>query len=503
MRATLREAVSAAGDRRENQMETFLPDPEKPRLRVAIAGARGFVGRALRKRLAARFDLIGLTRRPPNSEATSTDADGVEWRQCDLFDPESIERAISGADVVVYLVHSMSPQSRLTQARFDDLDLLLADNVRRAMDAAGTRHVVFLGGLGADQDSSILSRHLISRKEVGAVLGAGSARLTELRAGLVIGRGGSSFRMLIRLIRRLPVMVLPRWTSTPTQPVAIDDIERAFEAVLDAPEKWEGEFDLGIEEEMTYGKMIHRAGIALGRAPFTVPVPISSPRVSTLWIMLFSGEPGSLVIPLIASLKTPTIARPNALLEHLGRDSFVGFDESVREAIQAGGATDDPRRVTRRRDRKVIQERSLVRSIQRMSMPKNWTPAGAAREYWEWLGRLCRPLLQVKTDLSDDGVVQHVSVHLLGVLRMLDLARRPEACDDDVEVLGIEGGLLARKDSPPGARLEFRAIREGGMLLTVLQEYAPSLPWPVYLCSQAQIHFIVMLGFRRWLRRKA
>ena len=161
-----------------------LPDSEHPRLRVAIAGASGFVGRALRKKLAARFEVIGLTRRPSSSATTEPDSDGVEWRQCDLFDPESIEKAIAWADVVIYLVHSMSPQSRLTQARFDDLDLLLADNMRRAMDVAGTRHVVFLGGLGADQDPSILSRHLVSRQEVGAVLGGGNARLTELRAGL-------------------------------------------------------------------------------------------------------------------------------------------------------------------------------------------------------------------------------------------------------------------------------------------------------------------------------
>ena len=481
----------------------FLPDPQKPRLRVAIAGASGFVGRALLKKLAARFDLIALTRRPSNSANGELDDDGVEWRRCDLFDPESIAHAIRGTDAVIYLVHSMSPQSRLTQARFDDLDLLLADNMRRAMDTAGTRHVIFLGGLGADQDPSILSRHLVSRQEVGAVLGGGHAQLTELRAGLVIGRGGSSFRMLIRLIRRLPIMVLPRWTSTPTQPVAIEDIERAFEAVLEAPEKWKGEFDLGIAEEMTYGKMIHRAGIAIGRDPFTVPVPISSPRVSTLWIMLFSGEPGSLVIPLIASLKTPTIARPNALLDHLGRDSFVGFDESVRGAIVEGGADEDPRRSTRRRDRKVIQERSLVRSIQRMPLPTNLTPAETAREYWKWLGRVFKPLLRITTDVTEEGVVQRVQVYLLGKLRMLELSRRSDACDDDVEVLQIEGGLLVRKDAAKGGRLEFRAIRERGILLAVLQEYGPSLPWPIYFCSQARLHLIVMLGFRRWLRRKA
>jgi uncharacterized protein YbjT (DUF2867 family) len=479
-----------------------VPEDSTTRTRIAIAGASGFVGRALRRRLADRFDVVALTRRPSSDASIATDGDGVEWRQCDLFDPESIATAIKDVDVVIYLVHSMSPQSRLTQARFDDLDLVLADNMRRAMDAAGTSHIVFLGGLGAHQDESVLSRHLVSRQEVGVVLGSGRATITELRAGLVIGSGGSSFRMLIRLIRRLPVMVLPRWTSTPTQPVAIDDVVRAFEVVLDDRDAWRGEFDLGIEEEMTYGRMIHRAAAALGRNPLTVPVPISSPRISTLWIMLFSGEPASLVVPLIASLKTPTIARDNRLLDHLGRASLAGFDESVKACLAEAGEADDPRRATRTRDRRVIHQRSLVRSIQRMGMPDDLTPQTAMRAYWTWLGKVFRPFLRIRTEVSDAGAANRVTVHLFGLLLMLELNRLPEACDEGIETMHITRGLLVRRASPPGSRLEFRRIEDRGILLTALQDYAPSLPWPIYMCSQAWLHLMVMRGFRRWLRRR-
>ena len=489
----------------QTDQNSETPPTETPRrpMRVAIAGASGFVGLALRQRLAGSFDLVALTRRLSNPSSVTIDADGVEWRQCDLFDPDSIATAIDGVDLVIYLVHSMSPQSRLTQARFDDLDLVLADNMRRAMNRAGTSHIVFLGGLGAHQEPSMLSRHLVSRQEVGVVLGGGDAELTELRAGLVIGHRGSSFRMLIRLIRRLPIMVLPRWTSTPTQPISIDDVVRAFLLVLEDPSAWEGQFDLGIEEEMTYGDMIRRAARGMGRNPITVPVPISSPRVSTLWIMLFSGEPASLVIPLIASLKTPTMARANPLLERMDRSSLVGFDQAVKECLAAEGAEEDPRRATRKRDRKVIHRRSLVRSIQRMPMPDDLTPRMAMRAYWEWLRGVFRPLLRIRTDISpNDGAVDRVMVHLFGLIPMLELHRQPEACDDEIETMKIVGGLLVRKQSPPNSRLEFRAIRKCGVLLTTLQDYAPSLPWPLYLCSQAWLHLMVMKGFRRWLRRR-
>lgn len=473
------------------------------RVRVAIAGASGFVGRALRRELSRDFDVLALTRRPSNSDHPERDSDGVAWLSCDLFDETSVDAAFVGVDVVIYLVHSMSPQSRLTQARFDDLDLVLAQNVRRAADRAGVKRMVFLGGLDADLDDRELSRHLASRREVGEVLRESVANFTELRAGLVIGRGGSSFRMMMRLIRRLPVMVLPKWTSTPTQPVSIDDVRRAVRIVLEDDERWIGTYDLGLQERMTYGSMIHRAAACIGLTRLTIPVPISSPRVSTLWIMLFSGEPKSLVVPLIASLKTPTIAKENPLLERLREDGMVDFDTAIREATSDHGEREDPRAVVRRHDRRVIQRLSLVRSIQRIPGVGDIRPSELSSSYWAWLGRLLPGLLRVRSEREGDGPTTRVEVSLPGGLRLLRLEREAERCDDEIETLTVVDGLLVRRDAPAGGRFEFRAVPCRDAAVTALQDYAPSLPWFVYQWSQAVVHRIVMWMFGRRTRRKA
>ena len=473
------------------------------RIKVAIAGASGFVGRALRRELRDHFDLVALTRRASTPQSNEPDSDGVVWRTCDLFDDQSVTAAFADVDIVIYLVHSMSPQSRLTQGGFTDLDLVLAHNVSRAADRAGVRRIIFLGGLDADLDESRLSPHLASRREVGIVLDSARADFTELRAGLIIGRGGSSFRMMMRLIRRLPVMVLPRWTSTPTQPIAIKDVRRAVGIVLSDEKKWIGGYDLGIPEQLNYGKMIFRAARCIGRKPLAVSVPISSPRVSTLWIMLFSGEPSSLVIPLIASLRTPTVARPNPLLDQLKALGMTGFETAINEALEGHGEREDPRAIVRRRDRRVIHSLSLVRSIQRVSMPSNPPPDQISRSYWTWLGRLAPWILKVKTELDDQGRVEEAQILFLGKLSALALERNPSRCDEEIETMDIVSGLLVRWDSPTNGRFEFRTVRCRGLVVMALQDYAPSLPWFIYQWTQAVFHRVVMSLFSRWLRRKS
>ena len=472
------------------------------KLRVAIAGASGFVGRALRRELCRDFDVLALTRRPSTSDRVDRDSDGVEWFSCDLFDEESVVEAFDGVDVVIYLVHSMSPQSRLTQAKFQDLDLLLAHNVRRAADRAGVDRMIFLGGLDAGLEERKLSKHLASRREVGLVLRDGRSRFTELRAGLVIGRGGSSFRMMMRLIRRLPLMVLPRWTSTPTQPIAIEDIKRAIKIVLDDADRWTGSFDLGIDERMTYGTMIHRAARCVGLRRFSIPVPISSPRVSTLWIMLFSGEPRSLVVPLIASLKTPTVTSDNPLLDRLRESGMIEFDAAIRNAIADDGEREDPRAIVRRRDRRVIQKLSLVRSIQRIRGAGEIDPADLSASYWSWLGRILPGILKVRIESDRSGRTERVDIKFLGLLRLLRLRRDESRCDAEIETMRIIDGLLVRKAGSDRARFEFRRIRCRNVAVTALHDYAPSIPWFIYEWTQAIVHRVVMGLFARRTRRR-
>ena len=478
-----------------------VEDMKSRRPRVAIAGASGFVGQALRDRLKDRCEIIALTRSESSINDRGAGEGDVHWRRCDLFDPDDITRSLEGVDLLIYLVHSMSPQSRLTQARFEDLDLLLADNVRIATERAGVGHIIYLGGLGVHDENIQRSRHLDSRYEVGQVLDDGAASLTEFRAGLVIGAGGSSFRMLIRLIRRLPVMALPRWTKTPTQPISVNDIIRAFETVVDSPGDWVGAYDLGIDEEMDYGQMIHRTASLIPRRIRSIPVPISSPRVSTLWIMLFSGEPYSLVSPLIASLKVPTVASPNRLLDRL-KDGMTDFDSAIRQALQREGSDQDPRRTMSRQDRSVISRRRLVRSVQRMAAPDDWTMSRVCTSYWKWFHGWSWFLFRTCLETTEAGASKTVSIKLFGFLRLLELERDDARCTESSEVMSIVGGLLVRGGDGSKGAFEFRRVARTGSMLTILQNFPPSLPWYVYLASQAPAHKLVMALFRGWLKRK-
>ena len=157
------------------------------RLKVAIAGAGGFVGAALTARLVADgVRVIALGRAAP---APSGPGDAmIERRQADLFSLLQVELALAGADVGVYLVHSMMPAAQLTQGRFDDLDIVLADNFARAARAQGLKRIVYLGGL-IPTSRHDLSRHLESRLEVERVLGSTGIPVTTLRAGLIVGPG--------------------------------------------------------------------------------------------------------------------------------------------------------------------------------------------------------------------------------------------------------------------------------------------------------------------------
>lgn len=154
-----------------------------------------------------------------------------------------MEQALRDVDVAIYLVHSMLPTARLTQSHFADLDLVMADNFARAARRAGVRHLVYLGGLIPQGEA--LSPHLASRLEVERTLASRGTPTTALRAGLIVGPDGSSLSILLNLVGRLPFMILPRWTGSDVQPVALRDVVRAVAHVLEEPGRWVGSFDVG------------------------------------------------------------------------------------------------------------------------------------------------------------------------------------------------------------------------------------------------------------------
>ena len=181
--------------------------------KIAIAGATGFIGRWFIETYKDKYDIIALSRKKVNPSNSD-----VEWRMVDLFSISSSNKALEGVDYALYLVHSMQPSTRLNQSNFEDTDLLLADNFSRAAQNCSLKHIVYVGGI-LPKDNLGISKHLLSRFEVEQVLGSRTTPVTAVRAGIIIGPGGSSFRIVTKLVKNLPIMACPEWTKSKNQPI--------------------------------------------------------------------------------------------------------------------------------------------------------------------------------------------------------------------------------------------------------------------------------------------
>lgn len=274
-------------------------------MRIVVFGATGVVGRAVVPLLEQEHDVVAASR-----------SEGI-----DVTVPSSVDSVLVGADVAYYLVHSLGERG------FEERDRAAAGNVARAAARAGVRQIVYLGGLG-DEGSA----HLRSRAETGLALAAGGVPVTTLRAAVVIGRGSAGFETIVALVDRLPLMIAPRWLSTPTQPIALDDVARYLAGVAGREETFGETYDAGGPEVLTYREMIERTARAKGRDPLILEVPVLSPRLSSWWLHLVTPVRAGVARPLVEGLRTTTVARDDGI-RRLVPIEPTGFDEAVRRAL--------------------------------------------------------------------------------------------------------------------------------------------------------------------------
>ncbi|MEO1482992.1 MAG: NAD-dependent epimerase/dehydratase family protein [Myxococcota bacterium] len=460
---------------------------------VAVAGATGFVGQALREALRGRYRIVGLTRSPVRAKALAEDPD-VEWRYCDLFSLSEVERALEGIDYAFYLVHSMMPSARLVQADFEDLDLILADNFARSAKKNGVRQVLYLGGIIPPKGD--LSRHLRSRLEVEQTLMNNHPAVTALRAGLIVGRGGSSFSMLINLVRRLPVMVLPSWTRSESQPIAVQDVMRACVYCIGNEETFGKHFDIGGPEVMTYRTMLSRTASVLGVKRPMLQTPLVSEEVSKGWVSLITGASMELATPLVESLRHRMVVADNPVQRRI-RDGLVDFESSLRESLEKSGEpAPNPRRALIPKERSVMKRARAVRSVQRLPLPEKRDASWVAREYVRWLPGFVWPFLRCET--SEEGVC---GFYVRGTrFKLLELSLSAERSYKGRDLFYITGGFLLRKGALRG-RFEFREVLNHRYILAAIHDFTPTLPWHIYNLTQAVAHLWVMRGFGKYLGR--
>jgi uncharacterized protein YbjT (DUF2867 family) len=488
-------------------VDTEKQESKSDKKTIAVAGASGFIGSALEPVLEPKYDLLGLSRR-----RKSQSSKGYSWRQCNLFSRSETYKATEGADIGLYLVHSMQPKSSLTQAHFRDLDLLCADNFARAAKRRNFDHVVYVSGIIPETDEP-LSTHLTSRLEVEKTLGAYGTPVTTLRAGLIVGDGGSSTEILVRLVNRLPIMGLPSWTRTKCSPIDIDDMSELIVEVLEKDEFKDDNYDVGGPKNLTYEEMLMITADALDKERLSIPLPFVTPKISTLWVSLFSSYSSRLVRPLVESLRHDMIPKDQRLQKRLGQEP-IPFEESIRKAVRpaesestkqletsAGdrSTSDNADTLTKTTSKEVAinsspdSEAKKVRSVQRLTRPEGRTAQWVAREYANWLPDFMWPVIDVRRDEKDD-----LSFYLNPFpwpLLLLDFDT--EVSNPDRQLFWIRGGVLAKPSE--WGRLEFREVLNGEYVIAAIHDFEPRLPWLIYRFTQALIHLFVMWGFENHL----
>ncbi|HKP89146.1 MAG TPA: NAD(P)H-binding protein [Thermoleophilaceae bacterium] len=294
-------------------------------MNALVTGATGFVGSRLARELLRSGARVRCVVRDRGRAADLAEA-GAELHEGDLLRPETLAGAGRDVDVAYYLVHSMG---RGANGDFEERErtsaLAFADLAR----SEGVDRVVYLGGLGDDPGS----RHLRSRHATARLLREEGPPLTYFRAGMVVGAGSESYRTLRHLVARLPVMVAPAWLSTPTQPIAVDDVVSYLSAAPSVPESRGAEVQIGGPDVLAYAEMLDRMAAALGKRPRPkLRVPFLSPRLSSLWIGLVTPVDAGVARPLIEGLRTETVVTDPAAARTFDV-APVPFDEALRRAI--------------------------------------------------------------------------------------------------------------------------------------------------------------------------
>ena len=291
---------------------------------VLLTGASGYIGGRLlpslenqgyRLRCVARHPEILKPKVGPSTEVVAGD----------VLDRPSLDSALRGVDVAYYMIHSMS-----STGSFEETDRQAALNFSEAAKAAGVKGLIYVGGLGSDEEE--LSTHLRSRHEVGDILRQSGLPVCEFRASAVIGSGSASFELIRALVERLPVMLTPRWVKGKAQPIGIDDLLDYLMEALRIPTSKYRIYEVGGADQVSYADMMRAYGRQRGLAPLIIPVPVLTPWLSALWLGLVTPLYARIGRAIIESIVHVTVVRDNAALATFSVRP-MGVDEAIRRAL--------------------------------------------------------------------------------------------------------------------------------------------------------------------------
>jgi uncharacterized protein YbjT (DUF2867 family) len=292
---------------------------------ILLTGATGYVGGRLLPLLEERGHRVRCMARRPDFLGGRV-GPHTEIIRADCLEPDSLPAALEDVEVAYYLVHSMG-----SGHDFESRDLEAARNFGRAAWSAGVRRIVYLGGLGGEDEE--LSPHLRSRQETGDALRESGVEVVELRASVILGSGSLSYELIRALTERLPVMICPRWVQSLAQPIAIEDVLAYLRACLELPGDGSRVYEIGGSDRVSYADIIREYARQRGLRRFLVSVPVLTPRLSSLWLGLTTPVYARVGRKLIEGVRNATVVRDDAALSDFDVQP-MGLGESIARALR-------------------------------------------------------------------------------------------------------------------------------------------------------------------------
>src|SRR5438876_927262 len=365
--------------------------------RVLLTGATGYVGGRLLRRLEESGRQVRcMLRRPEAHSCRTTNLTEVFYG--DVLEPDCLQEALAGVTAAYYLVHSMG-----ASGPFAGADRRGAENFAAAARKNRISRIVYLGGLGADDD---VSPHLESRHEVGRILRESGVPTIEFRASIIIGSGSASFEIVRSLVDRSPVLLIPSWVVSRTQPIAVEDVLAYLVAALDFELEQSRLFEIGGPDRVAYADLMREYARQAGLRRAVIRVPLATPRISGLWLSVVTPVYASIGRELIEGLRNDTLVgdgsarelfpiRPRGFREAIER-ALANEDREFAEtrwsdALAAhqgpnwGGVTLGRRAVASRRIRVAASPEQTFAPIQRIGGKTGWYYANG---FWRLRGRI-------------------------------------------------------------------------------------------------------------------
>jgi uncharacterized protein YbjT (DUF2867 family) len=315
----------------------------KESVKILVTGASGFIGSRVVSKLLSlalssssnkNYEILCLSRnRDSLKDRYWKHEDVLKIVEADVNNYPQLVKAMNGVNVAFYLIHSMEGLSKEWK-EFAQKDRTAAENFAKAATECGVGRIIYLGGLihgESREDYNKLSEHMRSRKEVGDILRTSTAGVTIFRAAIILGQGGGSFQMLEYLVKRLPVMVCPKWVLTKSQPISVDNVVEYLVNSINVKETEGRDFDIGGTEVLTYLQMMKRYAKMLNKSISIIIIPFLTPRLSSYWVDLITPVRASLARPLIDSLKHEATVKDDTIKKLIPL-RLRTFEEAVKAA---------------------------------------------------------------------------------------------------------------------------------------------------------------------------